>query len=98
MATITKEHAKKIAKKMKAIIVKGTKAHDYALVYHDGVIVAQFGIRRGSKKNLGHGHIPGDLQLSPHDTVLLANCPLSRDEWIRRVVGPDPADVAQEEE
>ena len=84
MAQITKEHARKIAKKLKA--KNGSCAgsvHDIALIYHDGKVVAHFGIRRGSKKNLGHGHIPRDLYLGPHDTLRLANCPLSKEQWIQ---------------
>ncbi len=89
MSLITKEHAYSIAKKLRAQVVTGRKAHDRAFVYHGDVVIAQFGIRRGSKKNAGHGHIPADLGIGPHDTLRLANCPMSREEYIRRIVGPE---------
>jgi hypothetical protein len=86
MARITKEHARKIARKLRAVIDKTPKAHDVAKVYHGGTLIAAFGIRRGSNKNLGHDHIATELHLSPHDTLRLANCPLSRDEWIEMLI------------
>ena len=85
MATITTQHALKIVRKLKATVVKGTKAHDVAQIYHEGRLVASFGIRRGSNKNLPHGHIPDDLHLRPRETIQLANCPLSREAWLQRM-------------
>lgn len=85
MPRIDKEHARKIASKLGAVIDTRKKAHDLACVYHAGTLVATFGIRRGSRKSLGHGHIPADLHLSPRDTIRLANCPLSRDKWIQHL-------------
>jgi hypothetical protein len=85
MATITTQHALKIVKKLKATVEKGGKAHDIAHVYYKGRVIASFGIRRGSNKNLPHPHIPNDLHLRPHDTIQLANCPLSRAAWLRRL-------------
>jgi hypothetical protein len=98
MPPINKQHARSIARKLKATIDTSGKAHDLACVYHEGRLIASFGIRRGSKKSLGHGHIPNDLTLSPHDTLLLANCPMSREEWIRRVVGEEEVPEEEEEE
>jgi len=83
MPIITKELALEIAKKLKAKIIKRNKPHDIALVYHEGKMVAQFGIRRGSNRNLGHDHIPAQIFLRPRETRLLAQCPLSREEWIK---------------
>jgi hypothetical protein len=82
MPPINKDHAKKIAKKLGARIDTGKKAHDVARVYHQGVLIATFGIRRGSDRNLGHGHIPKDLHLSPRQTLLLAQCTLSVEQWL----------------
>jgi len=83
MAVITKELALKIAKKLKANIKRrSNKAHDIAEIYHEGNLVTQFGIRRGSNKNLGHDHIPRDLHIQPREARLLAECPLSRDDWL----------------
>jgi hypothetical protein len=79
---ITKEHAKKIVKKLKAEVLTSRKAHDLARVFYGGELVAQFGLRRGSGRDSGHDHIPEDLHLSHRQTLDLANCPLSFEEWI----------------
>ncbi len=89
MARITKEYAIKIARKLHAIIDTTPKAHDRAYVYHEGRLIATFTIRRASRKDSGHGHLPRDLHLSPHDTFRLANCPLSREEWIQMLMDED---------
>lgn len=81
MPNITKEHAEKIAGKLNAVIESGAK-HDLAKLYHDGKPVAQFGIRRGSKKDTGHARIPGQIWVGKKDCLLLAQCPLSREGWI----------------
>lgn len=86
MARITKEHARKIARKLGAVIETGTKAHDLALVYHNDLLIATFGIRRGSRKDIGHGHIPSALHVGPRDCLGLANCPLSREAWIQMLI------------
>jgi len=83
MAIITKELALAIVKKLKAKVVKRDKAHDIALIEHEGKIVAHFGIRRSSKKNLGHDHIPGHIFLRPRQARELGQCPLSRKDWIK---------------
>jgi hypothetical protein len=86
MATqIDAELARKIAKKLKAEIDKSGSAHDIAMVYHDGVLVASFGIRRGSKKNLGHDHIPGELQVGPFFAKQIGRCPKSREDYLREI-------------
>ena len=88
MPIITKQLAKAIAKKLKAEIrVRKNKAHDMADLYHKGRYVTTFGIRRGSRKNLGHDHIPNLIHLGPHDTRLLGLCPFSRDDWIKTLTG-----------
>ena len=52
------------------------------MIYHDDIEIASFGIRRGSKKDIPHGHIPEALHIRPRQCLDLARCPLSRDEWI----------------
>jgi hypothetical protein len=81
---LTKEHAEAIAAKFKAKIKPGS-AHDVAIVEHNGKRVAQFGIRRGSNKDQGHDHIPTNLHMSPRDTMELARCGITVDEWITRM-------------
>lgn len=81
MARITKELARKIAKKLDAEI-RPERAHDRAVVYHKGQLIAHFGIRRGSRKDLGHDHIPKDLGIRPREALLLAQCPWRKEDWL----------------
>ena len=86
MPIITKQLAEAIAQKLEAKIrVRKKKAHDMADVYHEGRFVTTFGIRRGSRRNLGHDHVPNQIHLGPHDTRLLGQRPISRDEWVNRM-------------
>lgn len=82
---VTREHADRITKKLKAVVDRGRGAHDLASVYYQGRLVLQYGIRRSSRKATGHGHLPEDLHLSPHQTLRLANCPMSYEEWVERM-------------
>ncbi len=82
MPNITKELAEEIAKKLKAKKRTGT-AHDIALIHHEGKLVASFGIRRGSRKDTGHDHIPGQIFLGARNARLLGECPLSRNDWLK---------------
>ena len=87
MACITKELADKIVKKLKAKIEIGTnRPHDLANIYHEGKLVASFGIRRGSKKEAGHDHIPSDLYIRSSQAKLLGQCPMSREDWIKILI------------
>ncbi len=85
MAILNQESAFTIARKLEAEIITRRKAHDLALIYHEGVVVAKFGIRRG-RKDLGHDHIMGDIFLSPRGARRLASCEMSRDEWIELLI------------
>lgn len=84
MATvITKQLAEAIAIKLRAVVKRRKrKAHDLAVIYHGDLRVVSFGIRRGSRRDAGHDHVMSDLHLSPHDCRRLAQCPMSREEWI----------------
>ncbi len=84
MANITKELAVKIAKKLNAVAIKSrSKAHDLFAVEYQSQVVAEISIRRGSRKDLGHDHVPRDLHVSPRNARLLAQCPLSREEYFQ---------------
>ena len=86
MARIDKSLAVGIARKLKARInSRSGKAHDLALVYHKDKLVASFGIRRGSKRSLGHDHVPGQIHVTPREARLLGQCPMSREEWIGKL-------------
>ena len=69
-------------KKLKAKVTTYRKAHDLAQVFYKGELIVQFGIRRGSSKDTGHGHLPEDLSLTPHQVLELARCPLSYEAWV----------------
>jgi hypothetical protein len=81
---LNKDDPQKIAKKLKARMHHGS-AHEIAIVEYQGKHVADFGIRRGSRRDQGHGHIPRDIHLSPRDTLALAECTLSYEQWIQRM-------------
>jgi hypothetical protein len=94
---LNKDHAQKIAAKLKARMHAGS-AHDIAVIEYAGKIIAEFGIRRGSRKDQGHGFIPGRLHLNLRDTLSMAQCALSYEQWIQRMKekGLIEADPSQE--
>jgi hypothetical protein len=62
---ITKELAIKIRDKLGAVFIPGkSSAHDVYGIYYEGQVIATFGIRRGSEKDLGHDHIPRNINVS----------------------------------
>jgi hypothetical protein len=94
---LNKDHAQKIAKKLKARIHHGS-AHDIAVVEYEGKHVADFGIRRGSRRDQGHGHIPCSVHLNLRDTLSLAQCALSYDQWIQRMKAKGLIEVDPDQE
>jgi len=88
MATIiTKELAESIARKLHAVCnVKKNRPHDLYVVYHEGRRIAQFGIRRSSRKDQGHDYVPGEIHVSPSQARLLGQCPMSREEWVKEMI------------
>jgi hypothetical protein len=82
---LTKEHALKIKKKLKAkeIRDKRNRPHDLYGVYYNDVLIASFGIRRGSNKHLPHDHIPEDLYLKPNECLRFAQCQITLKQWIK---------------
>ena len=84
MSMLNKEDARKIAKKLEARIDTGARAHDIAVVYHEGVEVVSFGMRRG-RKDLGHDHLMRSLFVTPREARKLADCTLAREDWIDKM-------------
>jgi hypothetical protein len=84
---ITKQHALDIAEKLKAVLQtsKKQRPHDLYGVFEEGVLVAAFGIRRGSNKEAGHDHLPKQLFVGPKDAKDLAQCPMSREQYIQKL-------------
>jgi len=85
MPHLNREHAWKIVEKLGAETETGRGGHLLAKIYYQGIRVAQFGIRHGSNKDQGHDHIPKGIHLSPHDSLLLARCPMSYETWIEKM-------------
>ena len=81
MRIITKQLALKIAEKLGAKLKAG-KAHDLAIVFHENKAIASFGIRRGSSREAGHDHVQKSLHLTPSKARLLAQCPMTREQWL----------------
>jgi hypothetical protein len=81
LKTITREHAQKIADKLDCRLSEG-KAHTTAEVWEGEILVARFGIRRGSKE-LGHDHLPSELHLKRKECKELYECTLDRPAYIR---------------
>ena len=81
MAIITKRLALAIAKKLDADMKEGRR-HVIAVVSHEGKQVASFGIRRGSRPDASHDHVPQQVYLRPRDAKLLGLCPMSLDDWL----------------
>jgi len=88
---LTKQDAERIADKLEVTIerAKRNRPHDLMIVVHEGKIIASFGIRRGSRKDAGHDHIPNSLHASPHFCKELAECPKSKDDWLRMMKEKD---------
>ncbi len=89
MSPITKDHAKDIQRKVtdprKHLTTRldtSGKAHDMVCVYYKGNRILEFGIRRGSNRNQGHGHLKNQLHLNERNLLRFAECTLSIEEWI----------------
>ena len=77
-----RREAERIAKKLGALMETGAK-HNWAKVYWRGTLVSKFGIRHGNQS--GHGHIPKGLYISETETLALATCTMSQDQYFARL-------------
>jgi hypothetical protein len=83
---ITKQLAQKIIKKLKGRKVKSKNAaHDEYEIEHEGEVIGHTSIRRSSNKEIGHDHVQRDLQISTRQAKDLANCPMSREDYIQHL-------------
>jgi hypothetical protein len=87
VAIISKQLALAIADKLgaKASATKKQRPHDLYTIYEEGACIAMFGVRRGSKKEAGHDHVPRQLFVTPKDARDLAQCPMTREQWITKL-------------
>ncbi len=74
-----------VAKLNAQSITTRSDVHDEYGVFHNEQMVASFGVRRSSRKNKGHDHIPTNLGVGPNFAKQLARCPKSRDDFLRRI-------------
>jgi hypothetical protein len=76
----TQKHAHAIAKKLGCSFRQG-KAHLHADLFVEGKLITSFGIRRASKE-VGHGHIPRDLNITQKQSRDLHDCSFSKEEYL----------------
>lgn len=81
MAQFTQKHAELIASKLDCLIREG-KRHTRAMLFHQGVLLASFGIRRGSKE-AGHDYLPRELHLKQNECWELYDCSLTREAYLQ---------------
>ncbi len=85
---ITKEIALQIADKLRATKQsKKGRPHDLYTFSYGGRVVARFGIRRGSQKDQGHDHIPGQIHLGPRDAKVFGECGHTLEWYIQEMIG-----------
>jgi len=84
---LTKELAKKIVKKLKGKKSKKSKAHQLFDVRDaDGTLIVSISLRHGSEKDQGHDHLQDELCVNTHIAKGLAYCPVSKEQWIQRLI------------
>jgi hypothetical protein len=83
MGQLDTKDARTIARKLGMERDAGkSKAHDFYVAKYQGIVIASFGIRRGSRRSLGHGYICGELSLTPRKAKELAWCTFSKQDWL----------------
>jgi hypothetical protein len=70
-----------IQEKLKAEVEIGSRIHTNVRFWHNGKVVIQFGIRRGSRE-LGHGHLPKDMKISQMECREFRKCNISVDAYV----------------
>lgn len=88
MSVVTRTHVLKIIKKFKKHEDSCVKENSHKRgphpcydVYYLGKRVVFVGLSKEKRKDKPHDHIPGEIGLSPHDTVQFAQCNISVPEW-----------------
>lgn len=81
---LQRKEAVEIAKKLGAEVIQGAK-HQLAAVRFKGVLVTSFGIRHSRK--VGHGHLPKMLFLSERETLDLARCQITSEQYFEILHG-----------
>lgn len=86
MKKLVQEDAWAIQKKLKAEVDHSSKHHIQVKFWYNGILVIQFGIRRGSGE-LGHGHLPKDMQISQKECRTFRQCGMSVEKYIEILKG-----------
>jgi hypothetical protein len=83
---IQKREALAIVKKLGAALEKDGP-HQMATFEVGGKAILTFGVRQGGAGGHGHlaGRYKGDLKISENRVVALANCNMSKDEYIQHL-------------
>ena len=83
-AKITIEHATKIIKKLKARKAQRQSTHHkHYDVIENKKVVLTFGVSHTPHKGKPQSHLPDDLYLNTYQTKKLAECQISRTEYLR---------------
>jgi len=69
-----------IQKKLKADVEPG-RGHDLVRFRHNGILIFQFGIRRGSKE-LSHSYIPNQMKIAQKECREFRSCSVSLEQLI----------------
>jgi hypothetical protein len=83
LSKLTARHAELIADKLGAERSPG-RLDERVLIKFNGVLIAQYGIRRGSRE-LPHDYIPKQIFASMRQALDLARCPMSRDDYFENL-------------
>src|SRR5438132_4707713 len=94
---ITKQLAERIIKKLKGVKISSGAHDQYAISDLQGTIIAVTGLRHGSNKESGHDHMPEDLCIGPGKAKALAQCRVTRKQYIEilREQGDAPPELQQ---
>ena len=74
--------AGEIVKKLSTEVTNKKSGHDLVKVFDGNRIVARFGMRRSSKKDKGHDHIPRELGCTTRFCKDLAQCTRTAEDYI----------------
>lgn len=81
MKQLVQSDAWAIQEKLKAEVDNSARKHILVKFWHNGVLVIQFGIRRGSGE-LGHGYIPKEMKISQKECREFRKCNISVPQYI----------------
>ena len=81
MKQLVQSDAWAIQEKLKAEVDDSARKHTLVKYRYNGILVFQFGIRRGSKES-GHGYIPNQMKLSQKECREFRQCKITVDAYV----------------